>query len=127
MVQIKPLEPPENSEPRSIRRPRSPRFLVGKDRDGNWVVQDQARLHGRLFISRADALRFAMLENGPRPLAVVMVPTTLGLSAVQSTEKTEIASWISVEARPRPTAKLRPGGRSTSRPRAGVARLTSHG
>jgi hypothetical protein len=71
MVQIKPLEPPENSEPRSIRRPRPPRFLVGKDRDGNWVVQDQARLDGRLFISRADALRFAMLENGPRPLAVV--------------------------------------------------------
>ena len=127
MVQIKPLMPPENSEPRSIRRPRSPRFLVGKDRDANWVVQDQARLHGRLFISRADALRFAMLENGPRPLAVVMVPTTLELSAVQSAEKTDIASWISVEARPRPTAELRPGVRSTSRPRAGVARLTSHG
>jgi hypothetical protein len=127
MAQLEPLEPPENSEPRSIRRPRSPRFLVGKDRDGNWVVQDQARLHGRLFISRADALRLAMFENGLRPLAVVMVPTTLELSAVQSAEKTDIASWISVEARPRPTAELRPGVRPTSRPRAGVARLTSHG
>jgi hypothetical protein len=59
------LEPPSS---------RSQLFFVGKDRRGNWVVQDQQHLRGGLFIDRAEALRFAMFENGHRPQAVVMVP-----------------------------------------------------
>jgi Cyclin M transmembrane N-terminal domain len=58
------LEPPSS---------RSQLFFVGKDSRGNWVVQDQQRLRGGLFIARAEALRFAMFENGHRPQAVVMV------------------------------------------------------
>jgi len=49
-------------------------FQIGKDSRGNWVVQDDQGLCGGLFIDRAQALRFAMLENGSRPQAVVMVP-----------------------------------------------------
>src|SRR5262249_35596804 len=49
-------------------------FEIGKDSRGNWVVQDDQRLCGGLFIDRTTALRFAMLENGSRPQAVVMVP-----------------------------------------------------
>jgi hypothetical protein len=49
-------------------------FEIGKDSRGNWVVQDDQRLCGGLFIDRATALRFAMLENGSRPQAVVIVP-----------------------------------------------------
>jgi hypothetical protein len=127
MAQLVPLEPPQNSRPRSIRPPKSPRFLVGKDHNGNWVVQDQARLQGRLFIRRADALRFAMLENGTRPLAVVMVPSTLELSVVQSAKEADFASSISAEGRSRSTADLRPDVRDTSRPRAGASRLIRHG
>lgn len=74
------LEPSANSEPRSRRLVRSPRFLIGKDRRGNWVVQDRAGLCGGLFVDRAEALRFAMRENGGRPQAVIMVPGTLELS-----------------------------------------------
>jgi hypothetical protein len=37
-------------------------------------VQDDRGLCGGLFVDRAQALRFAMLENGSRPQAVVMVP-----------------------------------------------------
>jgi hypothetical protein len=59
------LEPPSS---------RSQLFLIGKDSRGNWVVQDQEHLRGGLFIDRAEALRFAMFENGHRPQAVVMVP-----------------------------------------------------
>jgi hypothetical protein len=50
------------------------RFQMGRDSHGNWVVQDDLGLCGGLFINRAQALRFAMLENGTRPQAVVMVP-----------------------------------------------------
>jgi hypothetical protein len=53
---------------------RSQLFFIGKDSRGNWVVQDQQHLCGGLFIDRAEALRFAMFENGHRPQAVVMVP-----------------------------------------------------
>jgi hypothetical protein len=63
------LEPPS-----SISRSRYQLFFIGKDSCGNWVVQDQRHLRGGLFVGRAEALRFAMFENGNRPQAVVMVP-----------------------------------------------------
>ena len=66
---MKHVEPP-SPKPSS----RIPLFLIGKDRRGNWVVQDQRGTCGGLFVNRAEALRFAMFENGNRPQAVVMVP-----------------------------------------------------
>jgi len=53
---------------------RSPLFFIGKDSRGHWVVQDQQHLYGGLFADRAEALRYALFENGNRPQAVVMVP-----------------------------------------------------
>ncbi len=64
---------------RSVCLPVSPYLLVGRDGHGNWIVRDRARGQGRLFIDRAEALRFAMLENRTRPTAVVMMPTILEL------------------------------------------------
>jgi hypothetical protein len=63
-------EPP--SSPSSL-------FMVGKDSRGNWVVQDQKGLCGGLFVNRAQALKFAMFENGHRPQAVIIVPDVLEL------------------------------------------------
>jgi hypothetical protein len=57
---------------------RSP-WLVGKDKDGHWVVRDQAGLNGGIFIDRASALHFALLENGHGPQAAIMVPDILEL------------------------------------------------
>jgi hypothetical protein len=54
-------------------------FQIGKDRHGHWVVQDQEGLRGGLFVGRAEALKFAMFENGNRPQAVIMVPGILEL------------------------------------------------
>jgi hypothetical protein len=54
-------------------------FFIGKDSRGNWVVQDQQHLRGGLFIDRAEALRFAMSENGHRRQAVIMVPGIFAL------------------------------------------------
>ena len=59
-------------------------FLIGRDRAGHWVVQDQAGLNGGLFIDRAQALKFALFENRNRPRAVVMVPGTIELGATGS-------------------------------------------
>jgi hypothetical protein len=69
----------DNGEPPSLRSGIQSPFLVGKNSHGNWVVRDQTGLRGGLFVNRAEALRFAMFENGKRPQAVIMVPGLLEL------------------------------------------------
>jgi hypothetical protein len=69
----------EKSEPPSLNSSKSSLFLVGRDRDGHWIARDQCGLRGGLFVDRAEALKFAMFENGNRPQAVVMVPGVLEL------------------------------------------------
>jgi hypothetical protein len=54
-------------------------FFIGRNSRGNWVVQDQDHLRGGLFVNRAEALRFALFENGDQPRAVIMVPETFEL------------------------------------------------
>jgi|HubBroStandDraft_6_1064221.scaffolds.fasta_scaffold824410_2 hypothetical protein len=86
------------SEPPSTRSASRPRlFRIGKDGHGHWVVQDQQGLCGGLFVNRAEALKFAMFENGNRPQAVIMVPGVLELDM---------------------SAKLRTEQRSTANPQA---------
>ena len=68
------------SEPPSTRLASLPRlFRVGRDSRGNWVVQDRQGACGGLFVNRAEAVKFAMFENGNRPQAVIMVPRILEL------------------------------------------------
>jgi hypothetical protein len=69
-----------NTEPPSPQSsPDASLFRIGKDSHGHWVVQDQQGLRGGLFVDRAEALKFAMFENGNRPQAVIMVPGGLEL------------------------------------------------
>ena len=67
----------KQTEPPSLFRP--PVFMIGQDRHGNWVVQDQKGIAGGLFVTRDAALRYVRSENGYRPRAVVMVSGNLGL------------------------------------------------
>lgn len=71
-----------NEEPpsRGIKRKASEcNILVGKDREGHWVVKDQAGLHGGIFVDRAQALKYAMRDIADRMQAVIMVPGILEL------------------------------------------------
>ena len=68
----------------SIQSPLRSLCKIGKDCEGNWVVQGPHGRYGGLFVNRAEALRFAMFENG-NPHAVVMVPGTLELNMTQRT------------------------------------------
>jgi hypothetical protein len=67
-------------EPPSASCSKSSLFLIGRNSRGKWVVQDQNGLRGGLFVDRAEALKFAMFENGNRPQAVIMVPGILELN-----------------------------------------------
>ena len=71
MKQAKQAEPPSWFRP--------PVFMVGRNQRGNWVVRDQKRVCGGLFVTRDAALRFVRAENGYCPQAVVMVSGNLEL------------------------------------------------
>ena len=58
---------------------RSPPFMVGQDRRGNWVVRDPRGIRGGLFVDRTAALRFVRSESGDRPQAIVMASEGLEL------------------------------------------------
>ena len=76
------------SKPPSSSHSKSSPFLVGKDSHGHWVVQDQRGLRGGLFVDRAQALKYAMFENGRQPQAVIMVPGVLEFEHERQTSLT---------------------------------------
>jgi len=61
---VKLVEPPSCSSPSSI-------VFIGKNRRGNWVAQEQNGLYGGLFVNRAQAVKYALFENGHHPETIV--------------------------------------------------------
>jgi hypothetical protein len=61
---VKLVEPPSCSTPSTI-------VFIGKNRRGNWIAQEQNGLYGGLFVSRAQALKYALFENGQHPETIV--------------------------------------------------------
>ena len=45
--------------------------FIGLNNHGQWVVQEQNGLYGGLFINRAQAIKYALFENGHRPEMIV--------------------------------------------------------
>src|SRR5262249_13053040 len=68
----------DKAEPPSAPRANS-LFRIGRNGRVKGVSQDQGGLCGGLCVSRAEAVKFAMFENGNRPQAVIMVPGILEL------------------------------------------------
>lgn len=66
-------------EPPSTNRLAQSVLLVGRNSKGQWVVRNQCGSRGGLFVDRVNALKFAMLESGRRPQAVIMIPGVLEL------------------------------------------------
>jgi hypothetical protein len=54
-------------------------FLVGRNSRGQWIARDQSGRRGGLFVSRAEAFKFARFETGNRPDLVVAFPGILEL------------------------------------------------
>jgi hypothetical protein len=61
---MKLVEPPSCSSASTI-------VFIGKDRGGHWVVQEQNGLFGGLFVNRAQAVKYALFENGHHPEMIV--------------------------------------------------------
>jgi hypothetical protein len=103
-------------EPPSSGSSKCSQFLIGKDSHGHWVARDQSGLCGGLFIDRAEALKFAMFENGHRPQAVIMVPDILELDMRGNTPcssvnaKAPLSGASGAHALPRSEQVVRPTG-----------------
>jgi hypothetical protein len=64
MTTVKLVEPPSCSSPSAI-------VFIGKNSRGNWVAQEQSGLYGGLFVNRAQAIKYALFENGHHPETIV--------------------------------------------------------
>jgi hypothetical protein len=61
---VKLVEPPSCSSSSAI-------VFIGKNSRGNWVAQEQNGLYGGLFVNRAQAVKYALFENGHHPETIV--------------------------------------------------------
>ena len=61
---MKLVEPPSCSAASTI-------VFIGRNRRGQWVAQEQNGLYGGLFVNRAQALKYALFENGHHPETII--------------------------------------------------------
>lgn len=61
---VKLVEPPSCSSPSAI-------VFIGRNKRGQWVAQEQNGLYGGLFVNRAQAVKYALFENGHHPEAII--------------------------------------------------------
>ena len=69
---MKLVEPPSCSSASTI-------VFIGRNGRGNWVVQQQNGLYGGLFVNRAQAIRYALFENGHHPETIVELKRAIEL------------------------------------------------
>lgn len=53
--------------------------FIGRNRSGKWVAQEQNGLFGGLFVSRKEAVKYALFENGRHPETIVDVSREIEL------------------------------------------------
>ena len=61
---VKLVEPPSCSSPSAI-------VFIGRNKRGQWVAQEQNGLYGGLFVNRAQAVKYALFENGHHPETII--------------------------------------------------------
>src|SRR6202790_3173353 len=64
---VKLVEPPSCSSASTI-------VFIGRNSRGHWVAQEQNGLYGGLFVNRAQAVKYALFENGRHPETIVELP-----------------------------------------------------
>ncbi|SDI26711.1 MULTISPECIES: hypothetical protein [Bradyrhizobium] len=64
---MKLVEPPSCSTASTI-------VFIGRNCRGNWVAQEQNGLYGGLFVNRAQAVKYALFENGHHPETIIELP-----------------------------------------------------
>jgi hypothetical protein len=84
---VKLVEPPSSSSPSAI-------VFIGKNKRGNWVAQEQSGLYGGLFVSRAQAVKYALFENGHHPETIVELSREIELDMGDKLRSSDSASLV---------------------------------
>jgi hypothetical protein len=66
-------------EPPSCGRAASTVVFIGRNGRGHWVAREQNGLFGGLFVNRAQALKYALFENGHRLETIIEVSREIEL------------------------------------------------
>ncbi len=66
------VEPPSCSSLSNV-------VFIGRNGRGQWVAQEQNGLFGGLFVNRAQAVKYALFENGHHPETIVELSRQLEL------------------------------------------------
>jgi hypothetical protein len=53
--------------------------FIGRNSSGQWVAQEQNGLFGGLFVDRAQAIKYALFENGHHPETIVELSRAIEL------------------------------------------------
>ena len=60
-------------------RPASSIVFIGRNSRGQWVAREQHGLYGGLFVNRAQAVKYALFENGHHLETIVELPREIEL------------------------------------------------
>jgi hypothetical protein len=71
-TEVKLVEPPSYSSLSSV-------VFIGRNHRGQWIAQEQNGLYGGLFVSRAQAIKYALFENGQHPETIIELPREIEL------------------------------------------------
>ncbi len=55
-------------------------FVLGRDHDGHWIVQEANGLYGGLFASETAAIRYAKFESADRRSVIRLSPGPIELN-----------------------------------------------
>lgn len=70
---MKLVEPPSCGSASTI-------VFIGKNSRGQWVAQEQYGLYGGLFVNHAQAVKYALFENGHHPETIVELSREIELN-----------------------------------------------
>ena len=66
--------------------------IVGRNSRGNWVAQENNGLFGGLFVSRAQAFKYALFENGHHPETIVLTSNIVELDMHRKASSTPLTT-----------------------------------
>ena len=81
------VEPPLCSSTSAI-------VFIGKNSRGNWVAQEQNGLYGGLFVNRAQAVKYALFENGHHPETIVELSREIELDMSDKLASSDSAFFV---------------------------------
>lgn len=69
---MKLIEPPSSVSSSNV-------VFIGRNSRGQWVAQEQNGLFGGLFVNRAQAVKYALFENGHHPETIIELSRAIEL------------------------------------------------